>query len=322
MNLENAIDGFSLYMKASSYSPSTVELYSIGLHHLCNFLNNPDVEDITYPDLQKFMVFLRDEYKPFRFSGDDKPLSGSSRQNYWKAIRSFFKWSIDEFGLKNRPDDRLVCPKNNPPIMLPFSEQEIHEILKATEHSREVTPSNRKKFIMKRKTAKRDVALILLLLDTGLRIGEVSRLNIADVNFDTGEVYVAPFGDSMRKTKSRTTYLGKKSKTALWRYLSTRKEVAKNEPLFLSELGKRLEGSAVRCLLSDIGKKANITDCHPHRFRHTFAIQFLRGGGDVFSLQRILGHSNLQMVSHYLALANCDTAHAHRKASPVDSLSI
>ena len=265
------------------------------------------------------MIYLQEEYKPKRFGNNNQPLSGSSKQNHWKAIRTFFKWANEEFQLKNRPDQRLSMPKNNPKIILPFSAQEISALLKAAEFTKEAHPHDRKPFKMRRRTAKRDVALIMALLDTGLRVGELSRLNIQDVTLETGEINVAPFGVSMRKTKSRIVYLGNKSKKSLWHYLSTRQTDEKSEPLFLSERKKRLDGNAIRCLLSDLGQRAGVANCHPHRFRHTFAIQFLRGGGDVFSLQRILGHSSLSMVSHYLALANCDSQNAHRKASPVDN---
>lgn len=68
-----------------------------------------------------------------------------------------------------------------------------------------------------------------------------------------------------------------------------------------------------------LGAKAGVQDCHPHRFRHTFAVNFLRNGGNAFEIQMALGHTTLQMVQTYLALAQADLDAAHRKASPVEN---
>ena len=72
-------------------------------------------------------------------------------------------------------------------------------------------------------------------------------------------------------------------------------------------------------IVSGMGKRAGVANARPHRFRHTFAVQFLRNGGDIFTLQMLLGHSSLEMVKHYAKLAAIDAEQAHRKASPADN---
>ena len=77
--------------------------------------------------------------------------------------------------------------------------------------------------------------------------------------------------------------------------------------------------NALRLIMARLGKKSGVKNCHPHRFRHTFAITYLRSGGDLFTLQSLLGHSTLDMVQHYARIAEIDVEQAHRRASPADN---
>ncbi len=76
---------------------------------------------------------------------------------------------------------------------------------------------------------------------------------------------------------------------------------------------------ALRLLMARLGEKAGVKNCHPHRFRHTFAMTYLRSGGDVFTLQALLGHRPLDMVQHYARIADIDVEQAHRRTSPADN---
>jgi integrase/recombinase XerD len=104
----------------------------------------------------------------------------------------------------------------------------------------------------------------------------------------------------------------------MWRYLASRGNPCKEEPLVITKDGKPMNRNSIRLLLVDMGERAGVVNVHPHRFRHTFAIEFLRNGGYVFSLQRILGHSDLETVKIYLELAQADAKNAHKRASPAD----
>lgn len=169
---------------------------------------------------------------------------------------------------------------------------------------------------MKRHTALRDACIVMTLLDTGLRVSELARLNVGDVDLNAGSMVVRPFGTG-NKTKGRVVYFGKTTKKTLWRYAIDRYE---HEPLFLTVDEGRMDRNSIRCMLNYLGKNAGVPNCHPHRFRHTFAIEYLRAGGDVFTLQRLLGHSTLQMVQNYLALVPADVARAYRSPSDIATL--
>jgi integrase/recombinase XerD len=194
-------------------------------------------------------------------------------------------------------------------------------MLKACAYSREANTIDRKKFAMKRPTANRDVCLIMTLIDTGIRAMEVCLLKVADVDLKTGKIEIkhGVIGGA-KGGKGRTVYLGKSARRAMWKYLTEREDGEDPDaPVFIGTRERPLTPNALRHLIVSIAKRAGVKKAHPHRFRHTMAITYLRSGGDVFTLQAILGHQSLEMVRHYANIAQVDSQNAHRKASPVDN---
>ena len=106
----------------------------------------------------------------------------------------------------------------------------------------------------------------------------------------------------------------------MWRYLAERTDGEDAEaPLFLVKYERPMNKNALRLVINHLGEKAGVKKCHPHRFRHTFSITYLRSGGDVFTLQALLGHSTLDMVKHYARITEIDVAPAHKRASTADN---
>ncbi len=161
----------------------------------------------------------------------------------------------------------------------------------------------------------RDKLIIMVLLDSGVRVSECAHLRVKDINLETGEVFIRPLGSS-RKNRSRTLRIGSATQRLLWNYLSKWGQNFPDDNLFLTHHDQPMERNSIRHLLERIGKNAGVAHVYPHRFRHTFAIQFLRNSGDVFSLQLALGHKDWTMTRHYSNLAQSDLAETHRRASP------
>lgn len=311
MLLSKAIEGFLLDFSLRNSASTAYRAYHPALRHLVRHLGDLPLEEIAPDNLIKFMHYLAAEYVPARNEYSTRrgtPLSGSAIDNYWKALRSFFRWANDNRLIKSNPAMNLPRPRFSLPEIQPFTEDEIKRLLKVAEYTQ--VKRNGKTIAVKRQNAKRNLALLLLMLDTGLRLGEIARLKIADVRLDAREVYIAPFGTG-KKTKSRTVPIGKRTSLALWHYLG-QIEFDAARSLF------RLMPKSIRSLILRLGKTAAVPHAHPHRFRHTFAIEYLRNGGDVFTLQRILGHASLDMTQRYLNIAHTDIQTAHRRASPVD----
>jgi integrase/recombinase XerD len=158
------------------------------------------------------------------------PLAPSTVNNAWCATRSLFRWTSGELGIE-RPDLLLRRPKWDRPEITPFSPDEVAKLLAAAEYTSEAVTHGRSSFRMRRATAYRDRAILLVLLDTGVRVSECAWLRVRDVVMETGEVYVRAFG-SGQKTKSRYVYLGKAARRALWRYLAKREDLHPDDPLF------------------------------------------------------------------------------------------
>jgi integrase/recombinase XerD len=120
--------------------------------------------------------------------------------------------------------------------------------------------------------------------------------------------------------KGRTVYLGKAARQPVWRYLTDQEDANDhNAPVFLAQHGHPSNPNSLRQLIQGIADHAEVKDVYPHKFRHTFAITYLRSGGDILTLQALLGHSSLEMVRHYAQIAEVDIEQAHRKASPADN---
>ncbi len=318
--LSKAIEGFISFKTAESLSNRTVDSYQRHLEKWLEYLGDKNVAKITTGELIKYFSWLRTEYVPHSFGGGKDRLSPKTIRNFWVTLSSFFTWASKEFKMPNPMKD-VPSPKfKNTPVE-PFSQEEVQAMLKVCLYSREYKPSNRKNFVTKLPNGYRDQAVIMVLLDTGLRAMELCSLHIKDANLKTGKIDILHGDEGGAKGgKGRTVYLGKASRRALWRYLAEREDG--NDPeayVFLARYDHPFTPNSLRKLVISLGERANVKDAHPHRFRHTFAITYLRSGGDVFTLQALLGHSTLDMVRRYARIADLDVEKAHRKASPADN---
>lgn len=158
----------------------------------------------------------------------------------------------------------------------------------------------------------RDVAMLTLLFDTGIRAGELIGLQVANVDLGSRTLTV-PTG----KTGGRSVPIGRITAKALRDWL--RCHPTGDGVLFPSNRLRSLTPRSLHLCLERIGQRAGVTS-HPHQWRHSFSVNYLRNGGDVFSLQRILGHSTLQMSRWYAELADSDVQAKHAVASPADRL--
>lgn len=215
-----------------------------------------------------------------------------------RGIRAFCNWCTAEGLLTASPMTNVPNPRLPKTILPAFSPEEVRRLVNAA-------PDERTR------------ALILFMLDTGLRASEMMALNGADIDMRSGEVRVR-LGKGQ---KDRTVYLGATSRRALLKYYGKAGWPEPDEPVWRHQHGdERLQGTGLRKLLAIVGKEAGVDNATPHTFRRTFALWSLRAGVNVHTLAKLMGHADIQVLRQYLDLVDGDLAAAHHRAGIVDKL--
>jgi integrase/recombinase XerD len=155
---------------------------------------------------------------------------------------------------------------------------------------------------------------LLSLLDTGCRASEFVALDIGDVNMNTGAAIIR----HGKGGKFRTAFMGASTRREVLRYLRHRTDDA--GPLWVTMAGERLTYGGLRQVVSRRANAAGVPVPSLHSFRRAFALACLRGGMDVYSLQKLMGHADLSVLRRYLAQNEADLQAAHARASPVGML--
>jgi len=279
-----------------SLSPATLSLYRYNLQRVANFLSE---QAVTAPDqlqpkhLRTFLVDMQ------RNGKNGNGVSPVTVDQYWRTLNTFLNHAVAEGVMPINPMERVRRPK------VPKRRVKRLDRVQAA-----------KLLTMIRQTAlpDRNEAIISLMLDTGLRVGELVCLKPADVNLDEGIARVEGKGD-----EERYVPLGKASTAALRRYLDKRPQTGA-EVLLLSQSGKPLKGSGVRLMLRRLRDELGVYRLYPHLLRHSFARLYLERG-DLRSLQAILGHASITTTAKiYLDPDIDDLRQKHLQASPLDHI--
>jgi len=286
------------------------------------FPKNPCIGSITRSDLVTFFAWLRNDYVSVPDGvaprGEIK-LSAKTLLNIHTNLSALWRWAVKEGYAKENIVLSIERPRVNAPVIVPLSREDVEKLITSTEVSR--SWKTRAQTVSKQPLANRNRAIILMLLDTGVRASELCEIKYGNINFANRSIKV--FGKGPGKDpKERLVRFGKRSQEALWRHLATRLETIQKDDSVFTKLGtdnEPMNRHSLDDLMDSLSKRANVDGVHAHRFRHTFAINYLRNGGDVFTLKELLGHESLEMVQRYARIAQTDVEKAHQKASPVDN---
>jgi len=210
--------------------------------------------------------------------------------NKRRVLNSFFSWLTSEDYLPKNPMSRLKVIKRERYLKKAFSEDEIEKLRDSC-------------------ADKRDLAIVDLLLSTGMRCGELAILDRSSVDLLRGELTV--FG---KGSKERLCYLNSKAKKHLTDYLETRTD---NDSALIIAQGNRdrhrLQISGIEKVIRDIGSRAGVTDVHPHRFRRTAATLAINRGMPIEQVQQMLGHEQIETTMRYAIVARENVKNSHGK---------
>lgn len=265
---------------------SISELEQVTIHHLRQCIQH--------------MLTAKIEYVRGRKSDNDL-LSPVTVRAYVRVIKTFFHWCYQEDLLSDDPSKRLVSPKVPVRVVPAFTEAHIEKMLATFDTS---TP-----------TGFRDYVIILLLLDSGMRLSELCGLNVDDVR----EGYVKVFG---KGRKEREIGIHPEVGKLLWKYMHKyRKPVDPMEKALFIGHGKRLLVQGVQEVTKRVQQRSGLQGIKfsPHIFRHTFAKMYLEKGGELFKLSREMGHSSVQITSNvYLGdFSSTEARKEHTAFSPI-----
>lgn len=301
LTLRQVIQGFLLTSQARHLSPHTIRDYGNTLTRFLAFAGAERLfAEITPREIEGFLLH-------------QDGLTNKSLLNRYIGLGALWTWAVGE-GFAERHVVRAVRPpKPEQREITPYSLEEVRAMLGALNRCRPFQRPGEPVASFALKRPERNRAIILLLLDTGIRSGELRAARVEDLDQRNSRLHVLGKG-----AKERYVPYSPKTGKALWLYLATRGDPAPDAPLFLSNFGRPFGHYRILHLLQSIGERAGVANVTVHRFRHTCAIQYLRNGGDPYTLQRLLGHNSLTTVRIYLQLAQADIDAVHRRVSPVD----
>jgi integrase/recombinase XerC len=208
-----------------------------------------------------------------------------SRGRKLATLKSFFKYLTSQGTVKVDPTSTIKMPKTQQKEPSYLTEQEYKRLLRTVQ-------KNATKYFKPR-----DIAIITMLLGMGLRLSELTELDIGNVNFEEGSIKVTRKGNYERILPANDEVM-----ITLSRYLKTRVDAGTQQPLFLSKRNQRIDSGSVWHLVKKYLKQAQIEKdkLSPHTLRHTFATTLLRQGENILTIKELLSHRNLRTTERYL----------------------
>ena len=295
MVLSEAISEFILEQRVRGNSNATVSYYRNVLGYFLEFSGNVDVTELTLHRCREYYLQLAQD-----------EINSVSVQSYIRGLRAFLRWLYDNEYITENICAKFKLPKATRKVIDVLTEEEIALLFDSILGRHELAVRNR--------------LIVALMLDCGLRRHEVVTLTVSAVHLRDRYIIV----QQGKGDKQRVVPFGKFTAKLVERYLKLTAQRLPREALIIKLSGdgpaEGITDTTLIQLFRKLKKRTGIYRLKPHLLRHTFATRYLENGGNIYSLQQILGHTSLDMVKRYLHLANTRIRKDFSRFSPLDNL--
>lgn len=295
-------EDYLIHCEERNLTKNTIDSYKFYLEYLKRHLEEANhsllVDEITERDIKGFLNFMRKTK-----TNNQATINGAIAQ-----LRPFFNYLVEEGIIQDHPMERIKKGKVDQKPIIPFSKEDIQNLLKQPDKSRHA--------------GYRDYCIMLILASTGMRISECLNLLISDIDFKNNRILI---NESKNRTP-RIVGLAKTIRLELQRFI--RLCHPDSQPfnlLFQNQDGGKLADNTVQEKFREYGKQAKIDPrirVSPHTFRHTYAINYLKNGGSTSSLREQLGHRTIETVEKYLYWSTDDKLEEFQKYNPLDNMDL
>jgi site-specific recombinase XerD len=313
MTIVEAINGYIIDCRTQDRSERTIEWYQQKLSYFVRWISEEEeiekLSQVTINHLRSFVLYVKSAplgRTNFNKDADSSELSPLTVKGYVQVVKGFFTWCFNEELVKVNPAARLGLPSVPSYIIPTFSPDHIRALLDACDRTTTL--------------GYRDYTIILVLLETGIRVSELCGLRLQDVYDD----HIRVFG---KGRKEREIGISSGVSKFLWKYIHQYRDPASDAELlvFVNRHGHQLTKSGIERFLIALRNKAEITGVRvsAHTFRHTFACTYMENGGEIYKLSRLMGHSSVEVTEEYLKVFNLRAARINQdKFSAVSTLDL
>ena len=309
--LEKLVLQFEAFNRSEGKTVNTVSWYNSCLGQFVEYVRSQNIDPVLASVgielVRDYILHLQQRH---RYSDhpsvpqQEQTISAVSIQGYVRAIKTFFNWLFKEGYTEEFRLERLKQPKAPNKLITPLNDVEIAAMLSSIDSQAS--------------WGARNSTIVLLLLDTGMRIMESVTAQMTDLHLEDGYLKVMGKGQ-----KERIIPFGSSAQKVLMKYIfHFRPEPLGEDRLFLNLDGGPMTGTGMKLMFRRLADSSGVKRLHAHLLRHTFAVNYLMNGGDVFTLQHILGHTTLEMVRRYVNLAQAHVMTQHNRFSPLDRMNL